>query len=114
MKLEESIANINKNGEKSIVLVLPDENTKFLDALIECQLDEVPADTIVSVLTVLAGECCEGDYIVTTDESDDHDLDRIEDVINWHEWEDKPTREELSVILKHFRPFLVKRTVTWG
>lgn len=119
MKYEESLANINKVGKSSICLELNPKFQPFLDALSNCYLDDLfrrplIADSVYNVLMILAGECCEGDYVVTTDEDTTHDLDALEKVIDEHKWEFKSTREQLAVILKHFKECLWKRSVLWG
>lgn len=114
LRYEDSMANINKVGKKSIILELNPKFQPFLDGLSNCLADGLEPGMVYNVLAVLAGECCEGDYIVTTDESTDYDLDALVQCIREHEWEEFPSRHELELILKHFDECLWKRTVTWG
>jgi hypothetical protein len=127
MKYEKSIANVNKVGEKSIILELKSPYGDFLSAIVEMEIDEETThpSPIMDVLLILDGQCCEGDYIITTDEDDTHDVDALYNVIiNDHGYELKDTNgneisKEQSILwfkkfLTTFKEFITKREVTWG
>ena len=113
MKYEESILNRNKNGKQSIILELRKEFRDFLDVLQEYDiLDTERTDPEIGVLLILAGECCEGDYIVTTDENESHDFDALVQVIAAHDIEIDVI--QLKELYDKLKPFLWKRAVTWS
>ena len=117
LKYEESLANVNKVGKYSICLELNPKYHDFLDAICNTYLDlgEEPKDNpMYDVLMVLAGECCEGDYIVTTDENEDHDFEALRGTIDAHEWTQDIPDELLRSILKNFKELLWKRSILWG
>ena len=114
MTYEESKRNVNINGAQSVLLELDPDYEPFLDALAELKLDDINLEKVFDVLMILDGQCCEGDYIVTAHPGEEHDLQALECTINAHDWEDKPTHEELAQILERVKPLLRKRNVTWG
>jgi len=119
MKYEESIANINQNGKQSICLCLKSDVQKFLELLQDHDLiaDTSDYDTlsqlIADCIMVIDGQCCEGDYMITTDENVEHDFEAFEKTILEHEWEGV-TESQLMTVWEKLKPFVTKHIVTWG
>lgn len=119
MKYEESVANINQDGKQSICLKLKPLVQKFLellqdkDLLMESGSDEF-ANLLVSCILIIDGQCCEGDYMITTDEDEEHDEQAFKETILEHDWEPKPTERQLKEAWMLLRPFVTKEVVTWG
>lgn len=110
-KYEESVANINVVGKKSVVLELKPQIKKFFDVLEESYMIDFKSP-MYDIICILTGECCEGDYIITSDEDDSHDFEAFATVVAWHGIDIDVV--ELKHIYNKLKPFLRKRTVTWG
>jgi len=92
MKFEESVANINEDGKQSIEIRFKKDVSDFfsmlqnLDAIIDTSDLNNETRWILDCAMVIDGQCCEGDYIITTDEDDDHDFEAFKHTVRGHEW----------------------------
>jgi len=123
MKEEESVANINMKGKQSVCLELKKDIDDFLLMLLEKNLVNDTSDESILTqvlgdgLMILAGLCCEGDYIVTTDEDEEHDEKAFTDNIRDHGIayvEDPEFEQIIHKVWMLVKPFTTKRLVTWG
>lgn len=122
MNYNESINNINQVGKKSIVIRFNKLVSDFFSMVLEQKLLDFEessklgrqAEVIFDVAMIIDGQCCEGDYVVTTNENEDHDFDSLKEVVQWHEWAAGPTDRELRHAWKVLKPFTIKEEVTWG
>jgi hypothetical protein len=142
MKYEESKA-AGKPGTQSCILELRPELHKFLDVITKF-IDEDFATNIpvLDILLILAGECCEGDYVKVSEDDNEQDAEALyETVFEEHSY--KPMKNDNSQTMtrvesiawlqrfitalgydyedipnapseSHDRGCLQKRIITWG
>jgi len=119
VKYEESIANVNVPGKQSVVLRLHPLVQRFLEML---QNDDLFYDTIEDrshqkvsdALLIIDGQCCEGDYMVTSDEDEDHDYEAFAQCIRYHDEANDWSEDDLKSVWAKVKPFVQKERITWG
>jgi hypothetical protein len=119
MKYEESVANINKDGKQSCILELKPELCDLLDNIVTT-IDEdfAPNVPVLDILLILAGECCEGDYIVVSEDDEEHDAEALYDVVvktHGYKLKDKNGNELTEQqSIDWFKEFIAKFKIDYG
>jgi len=131
MKYEESVANINKDGKQSVCLRLHPIAQKFLE-LIQEEFDNPvtpefgrksifpdtsdyprPIQLICDALLIVDGQCCECDYMITSDEDEKHDFEAFKKTIKDHGGYNDVSKDEWKQLWNRIKPLIAKEMITW-
>ena len=116
---EDSIANINIPGKQSICLRLKEYVPVAwkVENLLE-MMDYSESDRqhkLYDALLIIDGQCCEGDYMVTTDMDETHDFQAFKECIQHHDHEaGQWTEKDYETIWAMVKPLVRKEVTTWG